>query len=349
MAKKLTADEANAEALEAADREFIEGRRRLLDFDMKEQRDRARRVAVAARKRRKVLETVAKTTGVSLEQIDALHDADWELVLRQAKAREASAMTLLKRHHAGQRAAMKTVLKQRERFEYQGGNPIFQTCMWRATSAVTFAEVPIFFPNQGTAGLIPPSDSPLPTVGNNLIRFSASARANATGSFDRFEPASGFELLTSHVFVTTARADGILSVTGHFAPLGTVFLGAPGDCYGLGGSASVTLTVFLDVRITPPGAFGFNVPRGDPREILFQRVDAGCDTETRQVLVGPTGGESYTLTNADLAGVQTGDTIRVNARFALRLATALRGNAVAGFLLPPNGLNVPLVVAKIVV
>jgi hypothetical protein len=66
------------------------------------------------------------------------------------------------------------------------------------------------------------------------------------------------------------------------------------------------------------------------------------------VLIGPTGGDTYSLAHADLTSVETGDTIRVTARFALRLATALRGNAVAGFFTGANGLNVPLVVAKIV-
>jgi len=341
-------DRADDHADEGVDADFVEERRGLAEFDFGELHDWARRVGVAARKRRAVVEKLATASGTSLTEIDALHEADWALVQRQAQEREASANALLAHHHARQRAALKTVAAHRERFEYQGGNPVFQSCLWRAAAPVTIALLPFTF-NQGAAGLAPPAPvSPPPTVGNNLVRFTASAQANASGTPSQLVPVAGFELLTSHAFQTTARADGILSVSAHFAPLGTIFLGAPGDCVGFGGSAGATLTVLMDVRITTPTGRRIDIPRGDVREIMTERVHAGCDAETRLLLVGPTGGDAYSLTNADLASVEEGDTVRVTARYVLRLSTALRGSAVATFATAPSGLNVPLVVAKIV-
>lgn len=337
-----------AGAADANDDPFVEERRRLAAYAFQEANDQARRLGVAAHDRRRVLGALAKKSGVSLAELDALHAADWATVQRQVEARTAEAAAILKEHHARQRATFDAVMADRERFEFQGGNPTFQTCMWRAVNPVVLTLLPFTF-NQGQAGLAPPAPvRPPPAVGRSVARFTARAEAAAAGTPTQLIPVAGFELVTSHAFETTARADGILSVTAHFAPLGTIFLGAPGDCYGFGGSASAEVTLFMDIRITTPEGRRIDVPRGDTRTIVDERIHAGCDGENRLVLVGPSGGSAYQLAQPDAIAVREGDTIGVTARYALRLSTALRGVAVATFAGAPNGLNVAVVLAKIV-
>lgn len=160
-------------------------------------------------------------------------------------------------------------------------------------------------------------------------------------------PVAGIELVTSHVFETTAQQDGVLSVTAMFAPLGTIFLGAPGDCYGLGGQAHARIELFMKVRVTIPDRRPIDLPVGETLTILDQAITAGCDGESRFISVGTVGGESYQVINADLTSVATGDTIRVAAGFALYLSTALHGSVSAHFSTRPSGLNVPVVLVKI--
>ncbi len=117
MAKSRAATGKATKSVEAADQEFIEHLRQMAEFRFREERERARRVAAAARQRRRLLGHLAKKLGIALGQFDALHEADWKLVQHQAKAQEKAAIALLKRQHARQRAAFRNVLKHRGRFD----------------------------------------------------------------------------------------------------------------------------------------------------------------------------------------------------------------------------------------
>jgi hypothetical protein len=242
---------AKSSSPDSAEKQFIEHLRHIAEFRFREERDQVRRRAAAARQRRRLLAGATKKLGIPLEHFDALHAADWKLIQRQAKAQEESAFALIKRHHARQRATLRTVLKNRERFEYKKGNPVFQTCLWRAAAAATAIVIP-FTINEGVAGFAPPA-----------------------------------------------------------------------------------------------GGFPIDLPVGETREIVDKRIHAGCDGGTRVVPVGPSGGESFQLVHPDVIAVAAGDTIRVAARFALRLSTALRGSAFANFSTGPAGFNVPMVLVKI--
>jgi hypothetical protein len=346
--RKTAAGKATKRPNTAAE-EFIEHRRRLAEFRFHQDRDRARRVGVAARERRRLLDTMARKLGLSLERLDALHRADWELLQRQVKAQETAAVALLRQQHARQRVAFRTIMKNRKRLEYRFGNPLLQTCLWRAAAPVVVASFPFTF-NEGTAGLDPPAPvAPPPTTGNNLIRFTASAHAAAT-STKGLQPVAGTEMVTSHVFRTTARADGLISVTANYAPLGTIFLGAPGDCVGLGGQARAELILFMRVRVLPPGRAPITFPVGDTLTILDEDINAGCAGESRLLPVGISGGDSYQVTNPDVGAVAEGETIEVTAGYSLTLRAASRGNAMASFATttaPFFGLNVPVVIVKI--
>jgi hypothetical protein len=242
-------------------------------------------------------------------------------------------------------------MKNRARLEYRRGNPVHQTCIWRATGPASVASFPFTF-NQGSAGLVPPAPvAPPPTTGNNLIRLTAEAHANATGTPGRGQPAdplapvAGTELVTSHVFETTADLDGIVSVTASYAPLGTIFLGAPGDCYGFGGGAYGRVELFLKVRIA-----NVDLPMGPSLVIAERDVDAGCDSQSALLPVGVSGGESFQLGNPDVGSVEAGETIRVTANYSIYLSTAWRSVARATFATttaPFFGLNVPVVLVKI--
>lgn len=119
MAKIRAATAKATNAADTADQEFIEHLRQMAELRFREERDRARRVAVAARQRRRLSERLTKKLGIGLEHFDALHEADWKLLQRQAKAQETAATALIERQHKRQRAAFRNVMKYRERFEYR--------------------------------------------------------------------------------------------------------------------------------------------------------------------------------------------------------------------------------------
>jgi hypothetical protein len=350
MARQRAAAQKPRRSPSGLDDAFLEQRRRLAEFRVRQERDRARRVAATAHRRRRYAAGLAKRIGVSLDQFDELDDADWETVQREARKQDGAALALLRQQHRRQRAAFRNVIKNRRRFEYRAGNPVHQTCIFRATGRASVASFPFTF-NQGTAGLVPPAQvAPPPTTANNLIRFTAEAHANAFGipgggRRDPLTPVAGTELVTSHVFETTAALDGVVSVTANYAPLGTIFLGAPGDCFGFGGRASASIELFAKVRIAD-----VDVPIGPTLMLLDERIHAGCDGESRLFPIGVSGGESFQVINPDLGSVDAGETVRVTAGYSIFLSTAWRGVARANFATanPPFfGLNVPVVVVKI--
>jgi hypothetical protein len=350
MARPRASVRTSGDAPAGFDKGFLDQRRRLTEFKVREARDRARRRAVAARQRQRQLAAAAKTLGVPVDRLDALHEADWELIRRQAKALESSAITLLRRQHTRQRAAFRNVMKNRKRLEYQGGNPVHTMCLWRAARAASVSSFPFTF-NEGTAGLDSPAPvAPPPTTGNNLIRFTGSAHAAATSTPTHLTPVAGTELVTSHVFRTTAARNGVVSVTANYAPLGTIFLGAPGDCYGFAGEALARVELFFKVRVGPSRFAMAELPSGPSLVILDEEIQAGCDGVSRLLPVGVSGGESFQVANPDLGAAETGDTIEVNVGYSIYLSTAWRGDATATFAAanaPFFGLNVPVVVVKI--
>jgi hypothetical protein len=323
-------------------RSFLEQRRLLAEYRLREQRDRARRIAVAAREVRKAVRGLE----VPADALTAIAEADWELIQRQRKDQERAATKLLSRQEQRRRAAFKKAIHNRGMRAADPTPTLSQTCMWKASGPAGFATFPFVF-NTGVFGFDgPPPDSPLPTVGKSLIRFQASAIANAAPTFSQAgyqEPIAGAEIVTFHVFETTAEQSGRLSISAFYAPLGKIFVGAPGD-YFFPGGVYVSVDLFMNVTVGND-----DIPMGPTLTILDQDTKGGLNGQSRLFAVGAQS-ETFQLDNPNLATVEAGDTISVTASYSVYLSAAWRGVATATFRSsgsPVLGLNVPVVLATI--
>jgi hypothetical protein len=323
-------------------RGFLEQRRQLAEFRLREQRDRARRIAVAARETRKVVHGL----GLPAEALTAVAEADWELIQHQRKEQEAAANKLLARQEERRRAAFKKAVRGKRLAAAAPSPTLSQTCMWKASGPAGFATFPFVF-NTGSFGFDgPPPDSPFPAVGKSLIHFKASAIANAAPTFSQAgyqQPIAGAEIVTSHVFETTAEQTGRLSVSAFYAPLGTIFVGAPGD-YFFPGGVYVAVELFMNVTVGTD-----DIPTGPSLKILEQDVEGGIGGQSRLFAVGAQS-ETFQLDNPNLATVEAGDAITVTASYSVYLSATWRGVATATFRSsgsPVLGLNVPVVLATI--
>jgi hypothetical protein len=323
-------------------RGFLEQRRRLAEYRIREQRDRARRLAIAAREARKA----TRGLGLPADAVAAIAEADWELIQRQRKEQEAAAVKLLARQEDRRRAAFKKAIHSKRLAAAAPSPTLSQTCMWKASGPAGFATFPFVF-NTGRFGFDGPQpDSPFPTAGKSVIRFKASAIANAAPAFSQAgyqQPVAGAEIVTSHVFETTADQSGRLSVSAFYAPLGTIFVGAPGD-YFFPGNVYVAVELFMNVTVGND-----DIPTGPSLKILEQGVEGGIGGQSRLFAVGAES-ETFQLDNPNLATVEAGDTISVTVSYSVYLSATWRGVATASFRSsgsPVFGLNVPVVLATI--
>jgi len=296
------------------------------------------------RERSRALAQAARRLGADVDVTPETYEAEWKALQLRAKEQHEASIPVLRHQHERQRAAFRRIMDNRRRLEYRGGNPVHQTCIWKAVQPASFQSLPFTF-NTGTAGFDPPLPvAPPPTTGKCTITLKASAVANAAPSLPFQGPVAGTEIDTFHTFETTAEVDGQLSVSAYFAPLGNIFVGMPGSCLFPGGT-HVGMELFMNVR-----AGGIDLPVGPSRMILDQDLRASCAGESRNFLIGVSGGDAYEVSNPNLGSVQAGDTIRVKAAYAIYLAADWRGVCQATFAsttAPFFGLNVPLVLVTI--
>ncbi|HSQ20708.1 MAG TPA: hypothetical protein VLR92_10085 [Blastocatellia bacterium] len=305
--------------------------------------DQAKRATASAKTRHKVLSSMMKDSGVDLAKIDQQHQREWDLVLRRADRQQRAAVALLKQQRVRQREAFRTVMEHRDRFEYKKGNPHTSICLWRAIAAPDVLVTVQTF-SDGIAQLTRQPESSFRT-GDNSIRLIAETIGAVAHGF-HFTPVAAMELTTEHFFEGTMPHDGLLSVTAAFAPLGTIFLGAPGDCI-LNGDAGAEMLLYMRIIINPRSGLGFELPFGDTITIVDDDVNAGCDGASKQILVGGTHAVAHQLSRDNAVEVHAGDVVRVIAGYDMHIASSLRGVAMVNFFPSPLGFNVPMVLLRI--
>jgi hypothetical protein len=310
---------------------------------LREQYEGARRSTAAARSRRKVLEAVLSNAGFDLASIEGQHQREWELILRQASSQQKTAVSILKQQRARQRQALRTIVENRERFEYKKGNPHTSICMWKATGAPNVLVNAQTF-SDGVAGLTRQPETTVRT-GDNTIRFTAEARGRLPHDF-KFSPVASVDFVTEHFFESTAPHDGTLSVTGTFAPLGTIFLGAPGDCV-INSSAGADIRLYMRIIINPRSGLGFELPFGDTITIASENLISTCDGVSRLMVIGGTHAVAHQLSRENAVEVAAGDVVQVIAGYDTNIAAGIRGIASLDFFTAPRGFNVPMVLLRI--
>ncbi len=357
MAKKKGSEAAPPAGGYAAFREYT---RQLREHQFNELTEQVRRTGAAARNRRQMLEALARKAGTDLAAFDTLHDKEWESILKWGKSQEKAILTVMNQQRERQQQALRTIVAHKDRFEYKKGNPHTSICLWRAIQAPTIDVIPQTF-NDGVVRILsdppnapPPNEgfdnirvSPVPVrVGENIVREAVSVIANAPHGF-HFTPAAAVDISTEHVFETRVPHDGVLSVTGNYAPLGNIFLGAPGDCISPGG-AQAEINLFVFVTVTTAGGDRIDVPLGSNIVKVFDHsVDATCDGKSRSIPFSGVNGSAFQLSQPNIIAVQAGDTVRVRAGFEIFMEAALSGATQANFAPRPFGLNVPMVLLRI--
>jgi hypothetical protein len=341
------------------------GRRALLKF-IKDRRqfknrratDRARRLVIFESNHRKLVSGSTSKRQFDLAAFDREVQRDWESLLKDGARQQKEASRLFRQQRTRQREALRTINKHRGRFEYKKGNPHAATCIWRARP---FPDVLINEQTFSDGVFNVTSPTTLANVGNNVIRFNASAQGRGAyianpfepvpslEPFSNLQPVESLELITEHVFVTTASQAGSLSVTATYAPIGTIFLGAPGALVAAG-SAGAEIDLYIRVLITPHGrgqSRQFEVPLDNVKKIVDENVQAGYRGESQLVVVGSAHSPAEQFSQNNVVQVDAGDTITVIAGFDIILAGELRGIAQATFSPAPSGLNVPMVLVTI--
>jgi len=356
MAKKKGSEAASSAGYAA----FLEYTRQFREHRFNELTEQVRRAGAAARNRRQMLEGLARKAGTDFAVFDTLHDKEWKSILRRAKEQERTVLNLMKQQRERQQQALRTIVAHKDRFEYKRGNPHTSVCLWRAIQAPTLDVIPQTF-NDGVVRILsdPPLGAPLNEgfdnirvssvpvrVGENIVRESVNVIANAPHGF-HLTPAAAADILTEHVFEARVPHDGILSVTGNYAPLGNIFLGAPGDCIFPGG-AQAEINLFIFVTVTTAGGDRIEVPlSGNIVKVFDHSVDATCDGKSRSIPFSGVNGSAFQLSQPNIVAVQAGDTVRVTAGFEIFMEAALSGAAQANFAPRPFGLNVPMVLLRI--
>jgi hypothetical protein len=329
----------------SAGRRLLEHVQRIRAHQVRELFDYARRLGPAGRARRRATERLARSAGLDLADMDAAHDRDWKLALQQVARQQKAALGLLHRQEARQRQALRTIVDHRDRFEYRGGNPHTSICLWRSVGRPGITINPQTFNDGVVQVLALPAPPPL-QVGRSLIGFTVEVRARAPHDV-HLQPAAAVDIFTEHVFEGTVTQAGSLTVTVQYAPIGFIFLGAPGDCV-LPGEAGADVLGFMSVEIDTVDGDHIDLPMGPTVSILNRSVDATCDGKSALIPVGGVQVQTTDqLIHPNVIQVLAGDRIRVTAGVDLFLKTALRGTARATFTPQPSGVNVPLVVLRI--
>ncbi len=247
--------------------------------------------------------------------------------------------TEVRRRLAAQRALLRHVLQNRQRFERQTGNPVTNICIWQ-TSAAPTATVHSDPGSGGSVNINPGVQGASPTAGANRVTLSVDC--------------SGLALLTlrtHHVFRTTAPYDGILSVTAFFAPVGSYSLTGSGNCFGSPGLAILDLRARVKVRLQNAAGDTFRTPTPAYSLIVHDQTDAGCEADAR---VGAFNleGDAFEASRPRVMNVAAGDEIIAKAQYNLLLMTlTLHGASGADADLDlssaDHGLNVPLVLVTV--
>ena len=340
--KVQSEDKAKSSAGEA----LLDSIKEIRQYQFKELCDRGRRLGAAARTRRGLMEGLAQQAGFSLAAIQAQQEADWQLLLKQAKEQEKAAAALLKKQSVRQRQALRTIADHAERFEYNKGNPHTSICLWRAAAAPSLFLNPQTF-SEGLLEVLPPAPAAAPVrAGQNIFRVNAEVRGTALPHDVHWNPIAALDLFTRHVFEATVPHGGSLSVTANYVPNGVIFLGAPGD-FIFAGYASAEITLFMDVEVETAAGDRIEVPRGDTLTILDREIQASWDGTSSLIPVGTVNGVAFRLTNSNVINVQAGDLVRVTAAFDIYITAMHRGTARATFAPQPLGINVPMVMLKI--
>ena len=359
MAKKQkTKHAADGAAMEQGRRALLKFIKHRRQFKNREATDRAKRLVLFESNHRKLVSAPASKRQFDIASFDREVQRDWENLLKDAARQQKEASGLLRQQRTRQREALRTITKHRRRFEYKKGNPHAATCIWRARP---FPDVLINEQTFSDGVFNVTAPSALANVGNNVIRFNASAQgrgsyianpfepAPSLEPFSSFQPVESLELITEHVFVTTASQGGSLSVTATYAPIGTIFLGAPGALIAAG-SAGTEIDLYIRVLITPRGGdrrLQFEVPLDNVKKIVDENVQAEYGGESRLVVVGLAHAPAEQFSQRNVVQVDAGDTITIIAGFDIILAGQTRGIAQATFSPAPLGLNVPMVLVTI--
>ena len=310
---------------------------------LREGLEAAKRATAAAKARRKVLASVLSNAGFELSTIQEQHQREWDLILKQAARQQKRAVSVLKQQHVRQRQSLRTIVEHRERFEYRKGNPHTSICMWRAIAAPdVLVNVQTF--SDGVALLTRQPETSF-RIGDNTIRFTAEARGREPHDF-KFNPVASVEFVTEHFFDSTVPHDGILSVTGTFAPLGTIFLGAPGDCV-INSNAGADISLYMRIIINPGSGLGFELPFGDTITIAEENLVSTCDGVSKLMVIGGTHAVASQLSRDNAVEVSEGDVVRVIAGYDVSIAAGIRGIASLNFFPAPLGFNVPMVLLRI--
>jgi hypothetical protein len=291
--------------------------------------ENTKRAAAAARRRRKLFDTLAKAAGVDPAAVDALHDKEWQVISEPSGRQTKAAARLAKLQRDSQRIALSSINKDRERFEYQRGNPHTSICVWRASAIPNVTINPQTF-NQGVVQIVSAPVGIAAVPGENILR----ARVRVTSRRVSHDPAlpvaaAAVDIFTQHVFEAAVPHDGVL-----------------GDCV-LPGSAGAEVVLFMFVEIIRPNRRPIELPLGTERTIQDQSVQATCDGKSKMISVGTQNGVAFQLAHNDIIAVDQGDTVRVRAGIEIFLGTGAGGNAEAIFETQQLGLNVPMVLIKI--
>ena len=338
--RKRKSRAANAAGITSEVRDY---RRRRLEHRFRELVEEMKRRAAGARRRRRVLAALAKSAGVDLAALQALHRKDWELMLRRAERQERSARALLARERSLRRRMLGTINRHRERFEYRRGNPHTSICLWTASETPNLTINPQTF-NDGIVRNTIPAQTLAVVPGQNSVIFTVEVDASRPHEI-HLSPAAAVDIFSTQVFETDAPHAGSLTVAASYVPQGTVLLVASGDCL-LPGSAGVEVELHLAVSIKPAGGGHIDLP-----DIIHKIVDeealADCDGRLRSIPVGTSNGVAFQVTTPTPIQVHAGDHIRITTGIEVYMGTGSGGVARATFSPRPMGLNVPMVLVKI--
>src|SRR5687767_11132995 len=220
----------------------------LREEQFKETVDRARRKAIASRKRRKLFEDLSEKAGFDISRLDALHAKDWESISKPSKRQVTSGLRLDKLERECQRLGLSAINKHRDRFEYKKGNPQTSICRWTAVNLPSAVINPQTFNNGNVTVVTAPVGTA--AVGQNNLRTRIRVQANLPNP-SGLVPAAAVDIFTRHTFEAQVPHDGVLSVVAEYSPMGNIFLGAPGDCV-LPGESSAEVLLFMFVEIETP-------------------------------------------------------------------------------------------------
>lgn len=305
-----------------------------------------KRAGVAARRRKKLFDKLAKATGVDLAGIEKLHAREWETVSHPSARQERAAARLAKLERSCQRIALSSINKNRDRFEYKKGNPHTSICNWRTVARPSVTINPQTF-NQGVVNIVGQIVGTNSRAGENFLRLRVRVESSrVTHDPGQLVPAAAVDIFTTHHFQTTVPHDGVLSIVANYAPTGNIFLSAPGDCI-FPGSAGAEVALFMFVQIEKTDGSFFDLPTGADATIIDRSLNATCDSTNTMVRVGTQNGVAYQLAHNQVTDVQQGEIVHVRAGIEIFMGTGAGGIAEAIFTPQPFGLNIPMVLIKV--